>query len=671
MPLDFYERFRDPLRHYQAQLDSGSNVSGNEPDSFDADVAVKAYQKLITQLPPLNRQLLLYILDLLAVFASKSDFNRMTAANLAAIFQPGIISHPTHDMAPAEYRLSQDVLIFLIENQDNFLIGMKDTAVDEKTVKDVESGAPSIKSPKPNLGRSASNASAGADSLRKFGVRRNVSVSSHASRERNSPGVSIPGTPSTPTQFAAGAPSSGLARSNTVPSKRSPAIAPARFQRLGDSSTPVSPAQMSPANTTNAPSPKPKIPEQVIAEVPVQEAQKENVQPASFQASPISAPSDRLDRGPPSVEPVPASPMPVQTGTTVQSATRERKISSLFAKSPIFGPSDGPSGQHRPTRKLQKRSRTPGSRNESAQSSRNSLHDEDVTFHTPMLSPDLTTQGRPDPFASINTAGTSTVATPNDTHSQNSQYTMPSGGHEREGLNAGLRPPRSPAASTHSRSSMTDPSDFDALDDKPESSGRPRNRFRFSSSARRPEDSPLAAPPLIGQHASARMSNSSIGSSTRPRKSFTAESQLTQPDTSSGGQPSIVAQSSQDSGELLRDASTNGETEKKGRFGKWMARMSQSREEKYAEKERAKSPPRSEHGASRNSLTASLQEVLAPRGRSFDVKREHETLPTVAEKPGTPVAHQATTISSNAATSNTVIAEKGRPNDEQSEQKSG
>ncbi|KEQ62771.1 RhoGAP-domain-containing protein, partial [Aureobasidium melanogenum CBS 110374] len=104
IPLEFYERFRDPLRNHQAQA------------------AIRVYQNLITELPPLNRQLLLYILDLLAVFASKSDLNKMTTPNLAAIFQPGLLSHPQHDMAPPEYRLSQDVLIFLIENQDSFLI---------------------------------------------------------------------------------------------------------------------------------------------------------------------------------------------------------------------------------------------------------------------------------------------------------------------------------------------------------------------------------------------------------------------------------------------------------------------------------------------------------------------------------------------------------------------
>jgi len=45
----------------------------------------------------------------------------MPAANLAAIFQPGLISHPDHDMNPQEYKVSQEVLIFLIEHQDRFL----------------------------------------------------------------------------------------------------------------------------------------------------------------------------------------------------------------------------------------------------------------------------------------------------------------------------------------------------------------------------------------------------------------------------------------------------------------------------------------------------------------------------------------------------------------------
>ena len=82
---------------------------------------------------PLHRQLLLYLLDMLAVFLNKSDHNKMTTPKLAAIFQPGILSHPQHSLSPTEQQLSQDVLSFLVENQDSFLIGMAGTAADDKT----------------------------------------------------------------------------------------------------------------------------------------------------------------------------------------------------------------------------------------------------------------------------------------------------------------------------------------------------------------------------------------------------------------------------------------------------------------------------------------------------------------------------------------------------------
>jgi len=54
----------------------------------------------------------------------------MPASNLAAIFQPGLLSHPDHDMHPQEYRVSQEVLIFLIQHQERFL---PNTAVRQDT----------------------------------------------------------------------------------------------------------------------------------------------------------------------------------------------------------------------------------------------------------------------------------------------------------------------------------------------------------------------------------------------------------------------------------------------------------------------------------------------------------------------------------------------------------
>jgi len=105
IPHQWYEQFRSVHDTYS-----------------DVNKRVQHYQKLIAKLPKENQHLLLYILDLLAVFSSKSGQNLMSAKNLASIFQPGILSHPDHDMAPEEYKLSQEVLEFLIDYQNYFLM---------------------------------------------------------------------------------------------------------------------------------------------------------------------------------------------------------------------------------------------------------------------------------------------------------------------------------------------------------------------------------------------------------------------------------------------------------------------------------------------------------------------------------------------------------------------
>lgn len=76
------------------------------------------------KLPGANQCLLLYVLDLLAVFDRKSQHNKMNAFNLALIFQPGLISHPKHDQSPDELKLSQETLEFLIKHQDHFLFAL-------------------------------------------------------------------------------------------------------------------------------------------------------------------------------------------------------------------------------------------------------------------------------------------------------------------------------------------------------------------------------------------------------------------------------------------------------------------------------------------------------------------------------------------------------------------
>ena len=121
IPVDMYEVFQTPLKPHRSREDRSSSPI------FEATI-ISEYQEQIGLLPPLSRQLLLYLLDILAVFASNSAVNKMTSARLARVFQPVILS-PVRSgeefIEEAKSRqLSEDVLIFLIENQDHFLIGM-------------------------------------------------------------------------------------------------------------------------------------------------------------------------------------------------------------------------------------------------------------------------------------------------------------------------------------------------------------------------------------------------------------------------------------------------------------------------------------------------------------------------------------------------------------------
>lgn len=83
--------------------------------SRDIRSALKEYESLFLQLSNDTKQLTIYLLDLLSLFARQSQFNLMSGRNLAAIFQPSLLSHPQHDMDPKEYELSRFVVEFLIE----------------------------------------------------------------------------------------------------------------------------------------------------------------------------------------------------------------------------------------------------------------------------------------------------------------------------------------------------------------------------------------------------------------------------------------------------------------------------------------------------------------------------------------------------------------------------
>ncbi|KAI0424979.1 hypothetical protein F5Y09DRAFT_347166 [Xylaria sp. FL1042] len=585
VPLDLYERFREPLRGNTRQA-VGDSEGTQLLENFDEQDAIRKYQALIKDLPPLNRQLLLYILDLLAVFAAKSDENRMTAQNLAAIFQPGMLSHPQHAMAPEEYRLNQCVIIFLIEHQDHFLIGMQGTGTDEQTQREIENGTPRIVAPStPNrqtgMVRSASNASAGAESVTRDGmIRRNRSTSSRHSRYSN--GASTPGSPSVTTPGS-------LGRSNTLPSKRSPLLQTDRFpSRQHSPAVAVAPTSPSPNPSGNTPSAATEK-----ASIPLDKS------PATPKLGPVAGGSnlppgqsgagrsqERL-LGPPSSNLTPS---------------KERNLQSLFQRSP------NSDSEKRQPNKLRKK-RVVSSTNPSAQSSTTSLP------HSAVGSP---TAEASDPIEKVPHLETirhetnASIETPSESTPRVSQVppasTLPSTADQGA---ESLHPKPSQPTSLHS--SFNEGSDIEQQEETVHPSSaelaekEKKRRWRIS---RRREDFP--AP--LGNNSHAEMSSSTVGSNHRPRKSWTGDS-------------SDVAAAWAEN-----EAGAREKDDTKGPLG-WIKHK--YREAKENVDKRAKSPPEHNHG------------FLLTRSKSIDTKRsmdekrpaaapeasESNTLPSPREVP--------------------------------------
>jgi GTPase-activating protein SAC7 len=631
VPLDLYEKFRDPLRgHTKAAV--GDTEGTQLKDGFDEAKAIHQYQELIKVLPPLNRQLLLYILDLLAVFAAKADENRMTAQNLAAIFQPGLLSHPNHAMAPEEYRLNQCVLIFLIENQDHFLIGMQGTAADEQTKQDIEKGSvPTAPIPVPRrstsgLHRSASAASAGAESVSRDGkIRRHRSTSSRHSRQSN--GASTPGSPAALTPA-----SGGLARSNTVPSKKSPHVPSGRFQRQELTAEDALPESPSPADVTVAPPPP------TVKEEPADSAE---LSPAVSSTTPAAPANSLLMPG----SSIAGRSQERLLEQSVETPSKDRGLQTLFQRSP-------PDADRRQPNKLRKK-QIPKSANASAQSSTASLsHHGAVSpaFETsnPMEKPfhpepavpentasaDTPTPSEPTPRASqvpsASTLQASNLGSDSNSNSidHNNNISSSSSNNNNNttttatttimnnNSNNALMPTTSHPVSLHS--SFNEGSELDQVEQTisaptseqqqqqqqqqqaQQAEKREKRNSRWHMSRRKEETLGAAVPSgqSLGSNNHAEASSSTVGS--RPRKSWTGDSS------------EAVA--------VLSDSEAGGKDEARGPLGWIKTKYREAKEN--AEQKRTKSPP-GERGHA----------ALPSRGKSLDLKRREEEKIGAAQGP--------------------------------------
>ena len=564
VPLDLYEKFRDPLRGATKQA-VGDAEGPQFVENFDEKSAITKYQQLITELPPLNRQLLLYLLDLLAVFAAKSDENRMTSQNLAAIFQPGMLSHPNHAMAPEEYRLNQCVIIFLIENQDHFLIGMQGTAADEKTKKEIETGAavtPETPISKRRSGgaavgvyRSSSNGSAAAHSVRRDGqLRRNRSVNSRHSKHD---GSTTPNSPALSATQAGG----GLGRSNTVPSKKSPAVPGGKFKKHDYSPGPHSPAQLEPL-TQAQPAGTPRISEQ------------------SSLAPPVVHGSSGADRSQERLLSVP------QEQSTPQ---KERNLPSLFQRSP--------GDETRKPNKLKKK-RIPGSMNHSAHSSNTSLPP-----HSTTISPNAEPTNPIDPTPLEEPQKQQATTQPPPGQDQTSEAPNEPRRPSQVPPGSSLRPEstlkgkKSPAGSLHS--SYNEGSDLELATSEHQDKDK-RSKWLSSLNSKKDDKSNQSEQgPQLNEIAEASQTSLTNSGSQNPRKSFTGD---TVDSSNAALAPAETHQSSQESNK-------DGKDEKSGPLGWIKTKYREAKEN--AEQRRNKSPPAAEHGHGR----------LAG-GKSLDIRRD-------------------------------------------------
>lgn len=690
-----YPRFREPLRHHQAQAVGPMDQQLETHGDFDSGGTIHTYQQLITELPTLNRTLLLYILDMLAVFQAKSQTNKMTAANLAAIFQPGILRHPDHDMAPHEYRLSQDVVIFLIEHQDEFLIGMSGTAADEKTIQEVQtapkppSGPTTPKSRAQQLlGRSASNASAGSDGLRRYGdIRRNASTNSRGSRQ--SQHTPSPVTPPSGSPFVPGSRNSGgVFRSNTVPSKKSPSpalSASERFTRFQPTepvpAVPAAVAAATPETATVSSSNTPTVPSST-ERLGVHARPEANNKPAlsphrspllrPWMASARSISQDRQSSLGDTAEGTGVSRNASPAGTP----TRERGLSQFWKQSPS---SDNERRDGRSRNKLQKKR----PQDLHPQSSQPSIGGGGGSSQP--SSPALVSNAQPEQADPTNEPppelpSRPTMSTVNSFHTAKEQPMAANASSpppmERDSSSTTLKPQamtyrdppephrgvpipsdgrHSPVGSMTSHStgaSQSTGDDGEGLEVR--SKEKKHHRFRISMSKKADEKQNGSevgqSGSGLGSSAGADRSTSTVGSSGRmPRQSMTEES----------------SQSTSARAPSSSEADDRATSPRRGPIG-WFRGKMQERQERKEEKERAKSPPPREHQSARGAVSQqSLSAIASSEARGGSQSSQSYQQPPPPQQPPPivqePVRESLVEAASAVAPTSILSTQEGLP----------
>ncbi|KAJ2722376.1 GTPase activating protein (GAP) for Rho1p [Coemansia sp. Benny D115] len=108
------------VEYYSAFLDKLAETLPDETKARD-------YGAMIQRLAPEAQHTLLYMLELLSIFAKPENCERtlMNASNLAAVLQPCLLVHPGHVANPHEYGKAKDVVEFLIVHASSMYPGQE------------------------------------------------------------------------------------------------------------------------------------------------------------------------------------------------------------------------------------------------------------------------------------------------------------------------------------------------------------------------------------------------------------------------------------------------------------------------------------------------------------------------------------------------------------------
>jgi hypothetical protein len=102
IPFEFYDKF--------------TSVVGQESSELPQN-ALAMLTEYIAEIPPVSRELLFYLMDLLQVLADCSYANQMTTPRLVAAFQPSLLARePSIGMSAYDHRQAADTLVFMIES---------------------------------------------------------------------------------------------------------------------------------------------------------------------------------------------------------------------------------------------------------------------------------------------------------------------------------------------------------------------------------------------------------------------------------------------------------------------------------------------------------------------------------------------------------------------------